>query len=301
MLAQLRAFLVVVGEGSLNRAALRLRLSQPALSRQMQALEAEIGGRLLDRSAAGVKPTAAGHALLAGVRPLLGAYDEALAEARSLARGQLDRLRVGYLLSAAPAYVDPALASFRRSHPGTKVQLVDLSPGEQIAALRKGELDLAIIGQEGGLAKSDFYTRNLATIPVSALLPADHRLAKKKRIHLAELKGERFVSAPEEHVPGRDRWVAQLCRKAGFRPRFTPPVGGISEAMSLVSGEGAVALFPAYIGKVRGAGVAAVPLADPFCTWDFLVVWQRGKTSPGVQALVEALSVAMKPGASRKP
>jgi len=148
MVPQLRAFLVALEEGSLNRAALRLRMSQSALSRQMQVLENEIGGALLERTAAGIRPTDAGYALAKSLPRVLADYDAAIEEARRLARGQRDLIRLGYLGSAAQTFLDPALAALRRTHPEVKVKLLDLSPGEQIVALRKGEIDLALIGQE---------------------------------------------------------------------------------------------------------------------------------------------------------
>src|SRR4051812_9302052 len=126
MLTQLRSFQVVVEEGSLNRAAVRLRMSQPALSRQMQTLEAEVGGRLLERTTAGVSPTDAGHALAASIPPVLARYDAAMAEARHLARGQREYLRIGYLVSVGQTYLNPALSSLRRTHPDVKVKLLDL-------------------------------------------------------------------------------------------------------------------------------------------------------------------------------
>lgn len=290
MLAQLRSFLVVVEEGSLNRAAVRLRMSQPALSRQMQALEAEIGGRLLERTSVGVSPTDAGHTLAASMRSVLADYDAAMAEARRLARGQREQLRMGYLVSAAQTHLDRALSSLRQTHPGVKVKLLDLSPGEQIAALRAGEIDVAVIGQEGCLAARDFYTRKLATLPVVAVLPADHRLAGKKKLRLEELRSERFIASPEDEMPGRDRWITQLCRKAGFKPKFAQEAASVSHLLSLVSSEGAVALVPAYMKSLPAAGVAMVPIADPGAAWDFLVVWQRGRTPEPVRALIAALS-----------
>ena len=163
VLAQLRAFLIIMEEGSLNRAAIRLRISQSTLSRQMQALEADIGGALLERTTTGVRPTDAGHALASSASRVLAEYDAAIAEARRLARGQRDLIRVGYLGSTAQMFLDPALAVMRRSHPEVKVKLLDLSPGEQIAALRKGEIDLALIGQEGALLSTEFYTQKLTT------------------------------------------------------------------------------------------------------------------------------------------
>lgn len=290
MLDQLRMFLVALEEGSLNRAATRLRVSQSALSRQMQNLETAIGGPLLERTTSGVRATAAGHALSASLPGALTQIDAALAEARRLVRGQRDVLRVGYLGSATQTFLNPSLAALRRSHPEVKVKLLDRSPGEQIAALRKGEIDLAVTGQEGELAAREFYTRRLATMSVVAVLPDDHPLAGRKKIPLSSLRGERFVSAPEEDLPGRDRWVVQLCRRAGFRPRFMQEGNSLNEMFSLVSGEGMVALAPGYLKSFSAAGVAMVPLSDPGATWDFLIVWQRGRTSDSLQALLKALA-----------
>jgi DNA-binding transcriptional LysR family regulator len=286
-------FLVALEEGSLNRAAARMRLSQSALSRQMQNLETEIGGPLLERTTSGVRATAAGHALAASLPAVLTQVDAALAEARRLARGQLAILRVGYLGSATQPFLNPSLAALRRSHPEVKVKLLDLSPGEQIAALRKGEIDLAVTGQEGGLASHEFFTRKLAVMDVVAVLPNDHPLARRRSLPLSALQGERFVSAPEEDLPGRDRWVLQLCRRAGFRPRFMQTGESINEMFSLVSGEGMVALAPGYLRSLSIAGVATVPLSDPGATWDFLIVWQRGRTSDSLQALLKALAATV--------
>jgi DNA-binding transcriptional LysR family regulator len=290
VMAQLRAFLIAIEEGSLNRAAVRLRMSQSALSRQMQALEAEIGGTLLERTAAGVRPTDAGYALANSLPSVLAGYDAAIAEARRLARGQRDLIRVGYLGSAAQMFLDPALSAMRRTYPEVKAKLLDLSPGEQIAALRKGEIDLALIGQEGAMLSTEFYTRKLITLPVVAVMPVDHRLALRKHISLKELRGERFISSPEEDLPGRDRWITQLCRRAGFRPKFVQEAASVSNMFTLIGSEGAVTLVPAYLKSFPVAGVAMVQLSDPKATWDFLVVWQRGRTAQSLRALLDALT-----------
>jgi DNA-binding transcriptional LysR family regulator len=294
MLVQLRSFLAVIDEGSLNRAAARLRISQPALSRQMQALENETGGRLLERSATGVSLTDAGYALAAKARQILADYDAALAEARRLARGQKEKLRIGYLASAAPSLLNPALAMLRRAHPHVKIKLLDLSPGEQIAALKGGQIDVAFIGQEGSVAARDFYTRKLATMPVLIVLPADHRLASRKEIRLAELKDESFIGAPDEEMPGRNRWITHLCRRAGgFTPRIVQEADSVTHMLSLIATEGAVTLVPSYIQDLPAAGVKMIPVADAEARWDFLLIWQRGRTARPLQTLIEALSATM--------
>jgi len=111
VLEALRFFLVILGEGSLRRAAKRLHISQPALTRHMQLLEHDLGGRLLERTSAGVRPTGEGHALAEKARALLGYYDSTMAEARRMVRGESDQLRVGYLhaVRCAPVGIRPGL------------------------------------------------------------------------------------------------------------------------------------------------------------------------------------------------
>ena len=290
VLAQLRAFLIILEEGSLNRAAIRLRISQSTLSRQMQALEADVGGALLERTTTGVRPTDAGHALASSLPRVLAGYDAAIGEARRLARGQRDVIRVGYLGSAAQMFLDPALSVMRRSNPEVKVKLLDLSPGEQITALRKGEIDLALIGQEGALVSTEFYTLKITTLPLVAVMPADHSLASKKQISLKELGDERFISSLEEDLPGHNRWITQLCRRAGFKPKFVQEAVSVSNMFTLVVSEGAVALVPSYLKHFPVAGVAMVELLDSKATWDFLVVWQRGRTAKPLRELLDALA-----------
>ena len=290
MLTQLRAFFVVIEEGSLSRAAARLHQSQSALTRQMQALEDEVGGRLFERTHAGVSLTGAGHIMADTMRPVVAAYERGMAEVSQLLKhGERKTLRIGYLPSAAPVYLDPALAALRRTHPQVKVVLHDLFPGEQIDRLRRGEIDVALVGQEGRIADREFYTHKLAALPLVVILPTDHPLAARPSVRLAELRGERFVRTPEKQLPGRDRWVTQLCQASGFRPKFGSTAADLSHALSLVASEGLVLLAPAFLRGYPTGGVTMVPLAEPTARWDMLVVWQRGQTAGALRALLDAL------------
>src|SRR5258706_927486 len=174
VLEKLRLFLVVLEEGSLRRAAGRLHISQSAITRQLQQLEHDLGGRVRERSAAGVRPTSGGHALAEKAKVLLADYDSTMAEVRRLVRGDGDRLRIGYVASAVQEYLGPALTALRRTHPKVKIKMLDLTPGEQITALRRGEIDLALTHHGADLLSRDFYTRKLATIPSLAVLPGNH-------------------------------------------------------------------------------------------------------------------------------
>ncbi len=284
----LRSFFAIVEQGSLNKAAERLRVSQSTLTRQMQALEQEVGGPLLERSPGGVALTATGHALLAGAKPVLEKFDTVLAGVRQRARGQNADLRIGYLMSAASCYLNPALSALRKAHPEVKVKMRDLSPGEQVTALRSGEIDVALIGQTGGLLKKEFYVKQLAALPLLVAMAADHPLAKNDTVKLSELRKETFVGAPDEDVPGHNRWVSQLCKRAGFRARFVQDAESLTHGLLLIATEGAVSLQPDYTKRTTVPGVVFRPLSDTTAKWELLVAWQRGKASAAVKTLIEA-------------
>jgi DNA-binding transcriptional LysR family regulator len=129
---------------------------------------------------------------------------------------------------------------------------------------------------------------------VVAVTSADHPLASRERIYLKELRGERFIGSPEADLPGRDRWITQLCRRAGFRPKFVQEATSVSNMFTLIGSENAVTLVPSYLKSFPVAGVALVQLSDTMATWDFLVVWQRGRTGKSLHALLEALAATAK-------
>ncbi|HEY0946178.1 MAG TPA: LysR family transcriptional regulator [Opitutaceae bacterium] len=297
----LRSFFEIAGLGSLSRAAERLHVSQSTLTRQMQALEHEVGGALFERSPSGVALTATGHALLEGMGPVLAQFDRALAEARKRARGQSASLRVGYLMSAAPDYLNPALAALRRAHPEIKVALTDMSPGEQIRALERGEIDVALIGSAGTLLSREFYVRRLATLPVLVALAETHRLAGEPSIRLADLRQDLFVGAQDSDMPGHNRWITQVCRRAGFRPRFVGDSESLTHGLATVVTEGAVSLLPDYARRTPVPGVVFRPLREPAPKWELLVAWQRGRASEAVKALLDSLSAGSgEPPAGRR-
>lgn len=289
MIDRIRALLTVIEEGSVNRAAVRLRITQPALSRQMQALENEIGGKLLERETSGVKPTGLGHALVKAMQPLVENYDSTMADLRRQARGERSELRVGYLGSAAQSFLTPALAMLRKSQPAARLKLHDMSPREQIAGLRSGELDVALIGQEGVVAAKEFHSAKLCSLSVCAAVADSDRLATKKSIALKDLKGHDFIGIDEDEMPGRNRWMTALCKTAAFKPRFEVVVDGITNVLSHVVSESGVTLVPAYFAKSSHPGVAFVPVSDPKARWDFIVLWQKGSASAAARALVNAL------------
>jgi DNA-binding transcriptional LysR family regulator len=294
VLEKLRLFLVVLEEGSLRRAADRLRISQSAITRQMQSLEFDLGGRVLERTSAGVRPTNGGHALAERAKTLLADYDSTMAEVRQLVRGESERLRIGYIASAVQEYLGPALAVLRRAYPRLKVKMLDQTPGEIIIALRQGKIDLALTLHGIDLLSRDFYARKLATVRSLVALPVSHRFATERQVSLSQLKGETFVRGSDDQLPGYTQRIIQFCHKyGGFRPRLATidKVTGLMESLALSANEEAISIQPAFTSHLNVPNVVMVPIADAGATWDLFLVWQRGKIGSALQTLLSELNL----------
>ena len=297
MIEKLRLFLVILEEGSLRRAAERLHISQSAITRQIQLLEHDLGGRILERTSSGVRPTTGGHALAGKAQDLLADYDAVMAEVRRMVRGESDRLRIGYVASAVQEYLGPALAALRRTHPKLKVKMLDQTPGEMIIGLRHGEVDLALTGHGVGLLSRDFYTHKLASVPSLVALPLDHPLAYQKEISISQLKNESFASGSDSVVPGYNQKIVQFCRRFGrYRPRFVPigQPASLAEGLVTAANEGAISLQPSFISHLSIPNVVMVPIADKQAVWDLYLVWQRGRMSGPLRALLGSLQLNTK-------
>ena len=294
VLEKLRLFLVILEEGSLRRAADRLRISQSAITRQIQALELELGGQVLERTSAGVRPTNGGAVLAERAKALLADYDSTMAEVRRLNRGESERLRIGYIASAVQEYLGPALAVLRRDYPKLKVKMLDQTPGEMIIALRQGEIDLALTLHGIDLLSRDFYIRKIATVKSLVALPVSHRFATKRQVSISQLKGETFVRGSDDAVPGYTQRIIQLCRKyGGFRPRLATidKATSLVESLAVAANEEAISIQPAFISHLEVPNVIMVPIADAGATWDLFVVWLRGKVAGPLRTLLSELDL----------
>src|SRR5882724_6642670 len=193
-LRHLRYFLAVGEALNFTRAAAQLRVAQPALSRQVQDLEDEIGVDLLRRSPRGVTLTAEGKLFLEEVRELLKRADESVEKVRALARGEYGELPVGYAPSPTVEILPPALAAFQKAVPRVKVLLHDLSSDELITGLRNATLELAIMVEPFGEQTAGIEFELLRTYPLSVAMAAAHPFARLKSIPLEKLATEPLIA-----------------------------------------------------------------------------------------------------------
>ncbi len=214
-LRHLRYFVAVAEALSFSRAAARLHVTQPALSRQIRDLEEELGCRLLRRGLnARTELTPEGQRFLEGARELLDAANKLTDEIRAGAA----RIRFGHFGVLWLHYFSPALRRFARRQPKVKLDPLELTPRELIAALRRGEVDIALMSRSDAAAHREFASRKLVTYPVQLALSAGHPLAKRRRLKLADLRDARWISWDEKEFPGRKQLLVDACQRAGFKP-----------------------------------------------------------------------------------
>jgi DNA-binding transcriptional LysR family regulator len=260
-LRQLRYFVAVAEELHFSRAAARLHLAQSALSAQIRALEAEVGGSLLLRTTRRVTLTAAGESLLAEARGVLAAADGALTRARALARGEEGSLVIGCLGPAPGGLLAPLVARFGARHPEVRVEVRAFDFDDTVRGLREGAADIAFL--YAPLDEPDLVVEELLAEPRVVVLPRRHRLANRPSLSPAELGGEIFVVQPDSTPQvWRDFWM--LTDELGQRPPVSPYVGhNIEEWLHLIGrGEG-IDTCPAVISRYYPwPEVAFVPLHD---------------------------------------
>jgi DNA-binding transcriptional LysR family regulator len=238
----LRYFAAVAAEGNLTRAAERLFVSQPALTKQIKQLESQLGVPLFTRSRAGMTLTPAGQALADRTPAVLADWDHALRETKAAASRAARVLRVGFMSSAANEATQEILAAFGRLRPGWRVDLQQAAWSDPTAGLASGEVDAALLrlpfpGQD------DVRIEVLLTEPRWVALPAGHPLAARDQIPFRELWDEPFVAAPEETGWWRDYWLA-IGEREGHPVRIGVVTGQPDAFLTAIANGDAIALTP---------------------------------------------------------
>jgi len=262
-LRHLRYFVTVAEELNISRASARLRISQPAVSRQLRDLEEELGVQLFRREKNGLKLTLAGDTFLAHARDLLRRSGEAVKQMAAFGQKPKETLTVGYIAPVLASILTPALRRFSQRRPESEIVLRELSPGEQVKALREKRLDLALIGNPDREIQGEFVITILKRIPFEAVLPDHHLLALRKRIALAELEGEEFIGFAEDKFPGRNAAICAACQAAGFTPRLRREVENLTALLALVAAGKGVTLAPDEVSQLPHPQAVFVRLAPP--------------------------------------
>ena len=273
-LRHLRYFVAVAEELHFGRAAARLNISQPPLSQQIQALELQVGARLLARTNRSVGLTAAGKQFLADCRQILGLVDEAGARAARLHHGETGELRLGFT-SSAPfiSAVSETLSSFRRLYPDVHIQTREINTREQITPLNEGSLDLSLM-RNTPLPDTLAWQRILRE-PLLAMIHRDHPLAAKPVVSLTELAQEPFVFFDPHVGTGLYDDILGLMRRYGLAPVIAQEVGEAMTIIGLVAAGLGVSILPASFRRVQLSEMRWVPIAEPDAVSEMWLVWPK--------------------------
>jgi DNA-binding transcriptional LysR family regulator len=260
---QLRYFLTAADLGGFTQAAAALFVAQPALSRQVGALEAELGFALFERAARGVRLTPAGAAYRERVIAAQAHLEAAAEEGRELAQGKSGVLRVLYSSSIPAASLLPALARFLKASPKARVELDRVASELQVSEVAAGRADVGVIRLP--VLRSEPGVDFIALPPerLWVALPAGHALARARGIEMAQLRGELFVSAVHRERGGLARLVTDLCLRAGFAPRLARVVSRKTSQLELAAAGYGVTVVPERMTVLRVKGLVYVRLRGP--------------------------------------
>ncbi|MBE9042609.1 LysR family transcriptional regulator [Oscillatoriales cyanobacterium LEGE 11467] len=279
-LRHLRYFVAVAEASNFSRAAERLHIAQPPLSKQIRDLEAELGVQLLDRRGRPLKLTPAGSVFLAEARSILAQVDRSITAARQAERGESGQLTVGFNSSAANSILSDVLRAVRSSFGDIELVLQELTARQQLEALRKGEIDVGFMHRFP--IEEDDGTLNFLTVlreSFVAVLPETHPLATRTEISLNQLAGDRFILPPSHLGTNLYAQIASLCRQSGFEPNVIQEAQWMQTILSLVSAGMGVTLLPENVLSLQRQGVVSRGLLDETPVLEMAVVWSSDRVS----------------------
>ena len=280
----LRYFATLAEELHFGRAARRLHISQPPLSRQISNLENEIGVKLFYRTKRHVELTPAGELLLRDATAILSNVTEAMNTARRAGRGEIGRLSIGFFLGATYQLLPLILSSFRNRHPEVKLTLQEMGVTQVLDAIVSGEIDVGFLRPP--LSDPSITTEVLAREPFVAAVPDNSRFRKIQKIHLKDLADEPFIM----YTPGHSVLYTQImnaCHNAGFRPRIVQEARRPITLIGLVRSGAGIALVASSVQTTSAKGVLFKKITGQLPMTEIAVAWRHANPSPLLQSFLK--------------
>jgi DNA-binding transcriptional LysR family regulator len=301
-LRHLRYFLAVGEVLSFTKAAAKLRLAQPSLSRQVQDLEDEIGVDLLKRTRRGVTLTAEGKLFLEEARKILKQTDESVEKVRALTRGQYGELHVGYAAAPTVEILSPALSAFQKAYPRVNVVLHDLSRNEVIEGLQNGTLELAVTPHAASLQVDGIDFEELQSHGFYIALPHGHPLSRLKAIPLEKAAAEPLITPRRKDNPSYHQALGRLFGPAHIKPRVVVECDTFSSLITAVeTGRGIALAIPAF-KHLSGKRLLYRPLAGTTEVFTVGIVRAKnGDVTPAGEKFCELLREVARETAAGKP
>jgi molybdate transport repressor ModE-like protein len=290
---RLRVLQAVAAHGSFSAAADALSFTQSAVSQQVAALERETGTTLLQRGPGGVRLTDAGRALVSHAEAVLARLAEAESELAAIAGLRGGRVRLATFPSAGATFVTEALSLYRQRHPDVELSLAEGEPEESVPALKRGDSDLAVVFEYSESAGGSELLEGLDCIhllddPVYLVLPAEHRLARRKSLRLAELADESWIGGCQGGVC--HNMLTDWCLSAGFQPNVALESNDHNVQIGLVAAGVGVTLLPELALRTAHSGVAIRTITKPAPMRHISAATPSDAyRSPATEAMIEVL------------
>lgn len=275
---RLRYFIAVAEEMHFGRAARRLNVAQPALSRQIAQLEAALAAPLFDRARSQIKMTQAAEVLLPYAKDILRRIDQAALAARRAAQGGTGLLNIGFVGSATYSILPDILKAYRSAYPKVELMLHAMNTSELRQALVERGIDAAFA--RPSIRDSEIVNETILTERLIVALPDDDPLAREASIPLEALKARAFVLYPRHPRPSFADRIIAICKSSGFVPSVAQETMELQTALGLVAVGVGVSLVPASVERSHRHGVAYRPLAPQAPTTDLSLSFRADNNSP---------------------
>ena len=285
---QLRYFVAVARERNFTRAAEKLHIAQPPLSRQIQQLEEEFGVTLIDRGSRPLALTDAGRLLLEQAVQVIDRMDEIKAMLGRIREAKKLRFSIGFVPSTLYGYLPEVIRRYRKARPGVELTLLELTTVEQIGALKEGRIDVGF----GRIAFDDPLIERalLRNEKLCAALPLGHALASRiGPIRLEELAGDPFVIYPRTPRPSYADQVLALLRERGITPPALHEVREVQTALGLVAADVGVCLVPSSVQRLRRDNVVYRPLDEAAAVSPIIMSTRKGDRSSEIDLLLKLI------------
>lgn len=294
-LRHLRYFIAVAEEENVTRAASRLHVSQPALSRQVRDLEEELGVQLFERSAKAVHLTPAGKVFLEEARAVMHRAAEAVQAARNAAVSGRGELLVGYAPSLTVRILPPTLRAFQLRLPQVRVALNDLSTGEMLTQLREGKLQIAFLVRPSRGMLRGLRFEDLTQDRMCLAVAPKHPFARRKSVPLAEVVREPIIGYSRRDYPEYHEFLAELFAPTKTKHHLAEEHDGVTSLIAAVEAGGGVALVPESVICLTGPRVKLLALTPVPAPLIIGAAWLASGLTPQAEQFLECARAAAKP------
>jgi DNA-binding transcriptional LysR family regulator len=288
-LRSLRQFLVLAEELHFGRAAERLCISQPPLSKHIQQMESRLGVKLFERNQRNVRLTPSGIVLVEEARRLLAQAELAVQTVQRAQNADVGRVRIGFVAAAIFMDIERMFAQVERKLPGIDSVWQEMSTSDQVDALLRDRIDLGFAQAPQGLR--NMASKVVARVPLAIALPMAHPLAALRSVPLAVLVEEPFVMLPRESAPGYHDLVTATCMQVGFSPNIRHYANHLLSVISLVAMGRGVSLVPQMMNRATLPGVALKPIKGIKAQAEYSVIWNPDNPLRALPRVLAALGV----------